>query len=186
MCDTPQTTSQLTIQSDFKSPSGHTLVLNHVAQEEDHHAGVHLEGNKDPQRPQHVSHSCCCSQVPLNSLCDHSRNTLIYRPLPFLHGLHTLPSPEQHQTSSKPSQLTALCPPLDPAQPAAGGAGGGTWEHMFPDTACHSHCRSNLQITEPRAQPQSAEQGKSHNIGTTNLPAFLQALHLELSLRVGD
>lgn len=30
------------IQSDFKSPSGHTLVLNHVAQEEDHHAGVHL------------------------------------------------------------------------------------------------------------------------------------------------
>lgn len=41
--------SQLTIQSDFKSPSGHTLVLNHVAQEEDHHAGVHLEENKDPE-----------------------------------------------------------------------------------------------------------------------------------------
>lgn len=30
------------IQSDLEGPRGHALVLNHVAQEEDHHAGIHL------------------------------------------------------------------------------------------------------------------------------------------------
>lgn len=156
VCDTPQTKSQLTIQSDLKSPSGHTLVLNHVAQEEDHHAGVHLEGNKDPHRPQpcqaHLLLFTGASELPLSLL--KQRSHLETPPLPPFTDC-TLPSPEKHQSSSTASQLAALCTPWASTN-SCRGCDMGT--QGFPDTACH--CHSNLQITEPRAQPQTAEQGK--------------------------
>lgn len=172
---TPLKQIQLTIQSDFKSPCGHALVLNHVAQEEDHHAGVHLEGNKDPHRPHHVSHTCC-SRMPLNSLCDCSRNVPIYRPLPLLllHRPCTWPSPEKHQTQPTRSPLHS---------------------HLQGGWQCDTGTRSQTQPVTVTAISRSQSQGPSQKqqskashtcAGTTDPPAHLQALHLEFSLHVGD
>lgn len=52
----PQISEQhitFTIQSDLEGPCRHTLVLNHVAQEENHHAEIDLARNNEQRKSQY-------------------------------------------------------------------------------------------------------------------------------------